>query len=124
MTELARDLYLLAAVVGLALVVAHAGMPVLAQGAFAAVGGVGALLRNQIATVVGLLIVGLALEPTLFSLLPEVERFGPLFGAPTGILGINRYALLDPELAAPVSFAWASAAFASAAALLRRRDLI
>lgn len=86
--------------------------------------GVGALLRNQIATVVGLLVVGLALEPALLAALPEVDRFGPLFGAPTGILGVNPGALLDPGVAALVSIAWASAAFASAAALLRRRDLI
>jgi ABC-type branched-subunit amino acid transport system ATPase component/ABC-type branched-subunit amino acid transport system permease subunit len=53
MTELARDLYLLAAVFGLALVVAHAGMPVLAQGAFAAVGGVGALQLERAGLPIG-----------------------------------------------------------------------
>ncbi len=53
MTELARDLYLLAAVAGLALVVAHAGMPVLAQGAFAAVGGVGALQLERAGLPIG-----------------------------------------------------------------------
>ncbi len=53
MTELARDLYLLAAVVGLALAVAHAGMPVLAQGAFAAVGGVGALQLERAGLPIG-----------------------------------------------------------------------
>jgi branched-chain amino acid transport system permease protein len=53
MTELARDLYLLAAVAGLALVVTHAGMPVLAQGAFAAVGGVGALQLERAGLPIG-----------------------------------------------------------------------
>src|SRR4051812_23285323 len=53
MTELARDLYLLAAVAGLALVVAHAGMPVLAQAAFAAVGGVGALQLERAGLPIG-----------------------------------------------------------------------
>ncbi|WP_028057280.1 ABC transporter permease subunit [Candidatus Solirubrobacter pratensis] len=53
MTELAHDLYLLAAVLGLALVVAHAGMPVLAQGAFAAVGGVGALQLERAGLPIG-----------------------------------------------------------------------
>ena len=43
MTELAHDLYLLVAVLGLALVVSQAGMPVLAQSAFVAIGGVGAM---------------------------------------------------------------------------------
>ena len=53
MTELARDLYLLAAVAGLALVVAHAGMPVLAQGAYAAIGGVGALQLERAGLPIG-----------------------------------------------------------------------
>jgi ABC-2 type transport system permease protein len=86
--------------------------------------GIGALLRNQIATVVGLLVVALALEPILLAQLPDIERFGPLIGAPTGILGVNHDTLLAPGLAAMVSIAWAGAAFMSAAALLRRRDLI
>jgi ABC-2 type transport system permease protein len=86
--------------------------------------GIGALLRNQIATVVGLLVVALALEPTLLAQLPDIERFGPLIGAPTGILGVNRDTLLAPGLAALVSIAWAGAAFTGAGALLRRRDLI
>lgn len=53
MTELARDLYLLAAVFGLALVVSHAGMPVLAAAAFAAVGGVGALQLERAGLPIG-----------------------------------------------------------------------
>src|SRR4051812_10067915 len=53
MTELARDLYLLAAVFGLALVVAQAGMPVLAQSAFVAVGGVGALQLERAGLPIG-----------------------------------------------------------------------
>jgi ABC-2 type transport system permease protein len=86
--------------------------------------GVGALLRNQIATVVGLLVVGLALEPALLAQLPDIERFGPLLGAPTGILGVNPDPLLAPGLAVLVSIAWAGAVFTGAGAFLRRRDLI
>jgi ABC-2 type transport system permease protein len=92
--------------------------------------GVGTLLRNQIVAVTALLILGLAIEPTLVGLVPEVGRFGPLVGAPSGILDIavdggnGPVALLAPGLAAAVSIAWASATFASAAALLRRRDLV
>jgi hypothetical protein len=92
--------------------------------------GVGALLRNQIVAVTALLILGLVLEPTLVGLVPEVGRFGPTVGAPSGILDIavdrgnGPAALLAPGLAAAVSIAWASATFASAAALLRRRDLV
>jgi ABC-2 type transport system permease protein len=92
--------------------------------------GVGALLRNQIVAVTALLILGLVLEPTLVGLVPEVARFGPTLGAPSGILdvaidqGNGADVLLAPGVAAAVSIAWASATFASAAALLRRRDLL
>jgi len=92
--------------------------------------GVGTLLRNQIVAVTGLLIVGFAIEPMLATLVPEVAHFGPLVGAPSGILDITSgsagalSAALAPALAATVSIAWASATFAAAAALLRRRDLV
>jgi ABC-2 type transport system permease protein len=85
---------------------------------------VGAVLRNQIATVVGLFVFGLIVEPALFTAAPDVARFGPLLGAPNGILGVDRGALLAPGLAALVCIGWASGAFASGAALLRRRDLV
>jgi hypothetical protein len=85
---------------------------------------VGALLRNQIATVIGLFVVGLGVEPALFSAAPDVARFGPLLGAPNGILGVDHGALLAPGLAAIVCIAWAASAFVSAAALLHRRDLV
>jgi branched-chain amino acid transport system permease protein len=53
MTELARDLYLLVAVLGLTLVVVHAGLPVLSASAFAAVGGVGALQLERAGMPIG-----------------------------------------------------------------------
>jgi len=92
--------------------------------------GLGALLRNQIVTVTALLILGLVLEPTLVQLVPAVGRFGPTVGAPSGILdvaidpSVEAGTLLAPGLAAAVSIGWVSATFASAAALLRGRDLI
>jgi ABC-2 type transport system permease protein len=92
--------------------------------------GVGMLLRNQIVAVTGLLIVGFVIEPMLATLVPEVAQFGPLVGAPSGILDITSgsasalSAALAPALAATASIAWASATFAAAAALLRRRDLV
>jgi ABC-2 type transport system permease protein len=86
--------------------------------------GVGALVRNQIVAVTGLLIIGLFLEPTLSTLVPDVAQFGPMVGAPTGILGLDDANLLAPGLALAVSIGWASAAFATAAARLRGRDLV
>jgi hypothetical protein len=88
--------------------------------------GVGALLRNQIVTVTALLILGLVLEPSLVQLVPQVARFGPTVGAPSGILDLGDAAtpLLGPGPAAAVSIAWASAMFATGAAFLRGRDLV
>src|SRR3954453_17037736 len=53
MTEAARDLYLLVAVLGLLPAVSLAGMPELAQGAFVAVGGVGALQLERAGLALG-----------------------------------------------------------------------
>jgi hypothetical protein len=89
--------------------------------------GVGGLVRNQVVAVTGLLVVGLALEPALASLLPEVARFGPVLGAPRGILGgvdVPKGELLAPGVAVAVSVAWAAATFAAGAASLRGRDLV
>jgi ABC-2 type transport system permease protein len=88
---------------------------------------VGALLRNQMVTVVGTIVVAAALEPALFELAPDVGRFGPLFGAPAGVLGgadAARDGLLAPGPALAVLIAWTGAAFAAAAARLRRGDLV
>lgn len=84
--------------------------------------GVGALVRNQTVAVTGLLIVGLMIEPALLQV-PEVGRFGPVLGTPNGILDADQGELLAPALAVVVLVAWASAAFAAAAAILQRRDL-
>jgi ABC-2 type transport system permease protein len=84
----------------------------------------GALLRNQVVTVVGSVLLAVALEPALFYEVPEAGRFGPLFGAPSGILAGDTDGLLAPGLAAAVLVAWTAAAFAAAAVRLRGRDLV
>jgi ABC-2 type transport system permease protein len=88
--------------------------------------GAGGLVRNQVLAVAGLLIVAFAFEPAISMLLPEVARFGPLLGAPNGILGVDAPTgeLLAPGPAVAVSMAWAGAMFAAAAASLRARDLV
>jgi ABC-2 type transport system permease protein len=86
---------------------------------------VGALLRNQIVTVVGLIVVAAVLEPAIFQVAPEVGRFGPLAGAPGGILGgPDAHGLLAPGLASAILVAWALALFTAAAWRLRDRDLV
>ena len=85
---------------------------------------VGALIRNQVVTVIGLIVVAAALEPPLLSAVPSVGRFGPLFGAPGGILGVDEVGLLAPGLALAVVAAWIAVLFLAAGARLRRRDLV
>jgi ABC-2 type transport system permease protein len=85
---------------------------------------VGALIRNQVVTVIGLIVVAAALEPPILHAVPAVGRFGPLFGAPGGILGVAEDGLLAPGLALVVVVAWIAIAFMAAATRLRRRDLV
>ena len=95
---------------------------------FGALGvGIGAVVRNQVGTVVGIVLVLFVIEPILVQALPDVGRFGPLSGAPNGILGsfdLPHGDLLAPGIAAAVLIGWVSATFAAGATLLRRRDLV
>jgi ABC-type transport system involved in multi-copper enzyme maturation permease subunit len=87
--------------------------------------GIGALVRNQIVTVVGLIAMAAVLEPAVSEVAPDVGRFGPLAGAPGGILGgPDADGLLVPGLALVVLVIWAGAAFTAAAWRLRERDLV
>lgn len=86
---------------------------------------VGALVRNQIVSVVGLVAMAALLEPAVSQVAPDVGRFGPMAGAPGGIIGgPDTDALLAPGLALSVLIAWAAVAFAAAAWRLRSRDLV
>jgi ABC-2 type transport system permease protein len=92
--------------------------------------GVGALVRNQVAALVGLLLIWFVAEPTLIALAPDVGRYAPLSALSSGIMdfppeetGLSDVDLLAPGLAALALLAWIGAAFAAGAALLRRRDL-
>jgi ABC-2 type transport system permease protein len=92
--------------------------------------GVGALVRNQVVAIVGLLVLSFVVEPTLVSLAPEVGRFGPFGALPTAVqgvppedVGLGDIDLLAPGLALVVMLAWIGAAFAAGTVLLRRRDL-
>jgi ABC-2 type transport system permease protein len=86
---------------------------------------VGALVRNQVVTVVGLIVMAAVIEPSVTQVAPAVARFGPLAGAPGGVLGgADAGALLAPGLALAVLLAWAFAVFTAAAWRLQRRDLV
>ena len=87
---------------------------------------IGGIVRNQIAAIVGLLVFAFAIEPAVLGLAPDVGRFGPTAGAPTGVLGNEGFGdedVLAPGVALLVLIGWVAAGFAAAAALLERRDL-
>lgn len=90
----------------------------------------GALVRNQVVAIVGVLLLSFLLEPLLLGLAPEVGRFGPFVALPTAAIDVSPEAvgLGDADLVAPgaavlLMLAWIGAAFAAGGALLRRRDL-
>jgi ABC-2 type transport system permease protein len=98
--------------------------------AFGALGVcVGGLLRNPIVAIIVLLSLAFVVEPAVLGLAPNVGRFGPTVGAPTGIIGADNpidegEKLLAPGLALLAMLAWVGICFAATAEFLRRRDLI
>lgn len=86
----------------------------------------GALLRNQVVAIVGILLVAIVLEPLLVGLVTDVGKFAPLRGAPGGLVGVevgDETKLLDQVPAALVMAGWVALLFGAAAAVLRGRDL-
>jgi ABC-2 type transport system permease protein len=91
---------------------------------------VGTLVRNQPVAIVGVLVLWLAIEPTILALAPDVGRFGPFSALSAGIqdipsedIGAEDTDLLSPPLAALAMLAWIGSFFAIGVELLRRRDL-
>jgi ABC-2 type transport system permease protein len=93
--------------------------------------GIGAVVRNQVVAIVGVLIMGFAVEPALVALVPEVGRFGPFGALPTAAQGVDPEDVGMPAdvdlpsagVAVLLLLAWIGSAFAAGAALLRHRDL-
>ncbi len=90
----------------------------------------GALVRNQLVAIVGVLLLLLFLEPLVVTLAPDYGRFGPFGALPTAIteispeeVGLGDVALVAPGVGVLLMLAWIGAAFAAGGALLRRRDL-
>jgi ABC-2 type transport system permease protein len=108
--------------------IAHNGAAAALLGALGV--GLGALLRNQPVTIVGVLAASFAVEPVLIELVPAVARFGPFVALPGAVanlrpedIGFDGAELLSPAVAALLMLAWVSAAYTAAAAQLRRRDV-
>ena len=90
---------------------------------------VGALIRNQIAAIIGVLLFAFVLEPTLSVVASDVGKYGPLMEAPAAILDLreptddDQEVLGSPAAGVGVLLAWIGVTFAAGAALLRARDL-
>lgn len=93
--------------------------------------GLGAFVRNQPVAIVGILVLTFAIEPLVIGLAPEVGRFGPFIALPSAEQDLSAddvglgddVDLLSPAVGVLLMLAWIGAAFATAATLLRRRDL-
>lgn len=87
---------------------------------------IGALVRNQVAAIIGVLVFALIVEPTVGGLAPDVGKFGPTSSAPTAILygsdADDEY-LSSAAAGVAVMLAWIAAAAAAGGALLKSRDL-
>ena len=86
--------------------------------------GLGALVRNQVVAIVGVLATGFIVEVALLGLVPDVGRFGPVLALPGGVNNIdNDPDLLAPGLAALAMLGWIALTYVAGAVLLQRRDL-
>jgi ABC-2 type transport system permease protein len=88
---------------------------------------IGAIVRSQVAAIIGLILFPFVVETTLFGLVPDVAKYSLINGAPSGIIDVSfdggEDDFLDPGIAALVMFGWLTVLFAIGALLLRRRDL-
>jgi ABC-2 type transport system permease protein len=92
-------------------------------GLWAGIGvGLGAIVRNQVASVIGLLAWGFVVENLLFALVPSVGRFAP-GQAENALTGMTTEHLLSPAAGAVVLVAWMAALVAAGAALTEQRDV-
>jgi ABC-2 type transport system permease protein len=82
----------------------------------------GAILRNQVAAIIGLLAWGFVVENLLFSLVPSVGRLGPVH-AGDALIGLTTDHLLHATPGGLVLLAWAAALAPAGVALAARRDV-
>jgi ABC-2 type transport system permease protein len=92
---------------------------------------IGAVLRNQVAAIIAVVVFSFVIEPAVIALVPDVGRYGPLVGAPNGIIDVDPFGgdveesvLLGTGAAALVVLGGIATFFAAAATRLRRFDLV
>ena len=84
--------------------------------------GIGAIVRNQVGAIIGLLAWGFVVENLLFAFVPSVGRFAPVH-AQDALIGLTTEHLLPAAQAAPFSLAWTAAFALAGTALAARRDV-
>jgi ABC-type transport system involved in multi-copper enzyme maturation permease subunit len=90
------------------------------RGAFGV--GLGAIVRNQVAAVIGLLAWDFVVNGLLFGLAPSVGRFMPTTAA-DALMGLKTAHLLGPAAGGAVLVGWTLALALAGVALTRRRDV-
>lgn len=90
------------------------------RGAFGV--GLGAIVRNQVAAVIGLLAWDFVVNGLLFGLAPSVGRFMPTTAA-DALMGLKTAHLLGPAAGGAVLIGWTLALALAGIALTRRRDV-
>jgi ABC-2 type transport system permease protein len=114
---------------GISLVLTGGDITLLVLGSLAGVAlwgaigvGVGAIVRNQVGAVVGLLAWGFIVENLLFAFVPSVGRLTP-GEAQNALSGLTTKHLLSPAAGGAVLIAWAAGLALAGIALTARRDV-
>jgi ABC-2 type transport system permease protein len=84
--------------------------------------GLGAVVRNQVGAIIGLLAWGFIVENLLFAFVPSIGRFAPVH-AQDALTGLTTNHLLPPAAGAGTLLAWTIAFALAATALAARRDV-
>jgi ABC-2 type transport system permease protein len=84
--------------------------------------GLGAILRSQVAAIIGVLAWAFVAESLLFAFLPGLGRFGPVH-AEDGLIGVTTEHLLHATPGGLVLVAWAAALSLLGMAFVARRDV-
>ena len=84
--------------------------------------GLGVVVRNQVASIIGLLAWGFVVENLLFAFVPSVGRFGPVH-AQDALTGLTTDHLLPAAAGGAVLLVWAVVLAVAGVALVARRDV-
>jgi ABC-2 type transport system permease protein len=84
--------------------------------------GIGVVVRNQVAAIVGLLVWGFVVENLLFAFVPSIGRFAPAH-AQDALAGFTTNHLLPAAAGGAILLAWTVAFALAATALAARRDV-